>query len=134
MHFVECPACSMRGLPSVADWAAAVEWNREHYTAAFPLEKFPYFELRATDLRATRLRLNVIRGELERAVKASRGRSAWPHEAPHPNEYLQAMLAWSIAAQTLVKQHSRHRQAAFEGRCCANAGAERVQGRRGDDS
>lgn len=117
MHFVDCPSCKRRGLPAAADWAAAIEWNREHYSASIPLSRFPFFGLDTTDLRGERLRLNAIRADLECAVRrAPQRRHLGFFDDPHPKEYLQAMLAWTIAAQTLLKQHARHRQAVLEGR------------------
>lgn len=110
LHFVECKACRRRGLPAAADWAAAVEWNREHYNASYALSTFPFFYLDGSDLQFTRIRLNEIRARLESAVKAGRqSRRSGADVDPDEIEYLQAYLGWSIAGQTLVKLHRKQR-------------------------
>jgi len=107
-HFVECHACRQRGRSTVHDWAAVIEWNREHYDARFPVERFPFFDLGGLGVVAAQAEINAIRRDLELRKSQAKRRSAEGIETgKRYRERLEAYLGWAIAAASLLKAHAR---------------------------
>lgn len=114
-HFVVCKNCGKRGLPTVHDWAAVIEWNRERYDATFPIERFPFFLLAGMELKEARAKVLAIRSDLElRVAQAKRQIQDGIRTGRAYMERLEAYLGWAIAASGLLKAHARARQEAFE--------------------
>lgn len=111
-HFVECRVCRRRGRSTVHDWAAVIEWNREHYSATFPFERFPFFDLDGLDVVAAQAEINAIRLDLElRKAQAKRQSADGIETGKRYRERLEAYLGWTIAAASLLKAHARAQSA-----------------------
>lgn len=109
-HFVECRACLRRGRSTVHDWSAVIEWNREHYDATFPFERFPFFDLDGLDVGAAQAEIKAIRRDLElRKAQAKRQSADGIETGKRYRERLEAYLGWAIAAASLLKAHARER-------------------------
>jgi len=116
-HFVTCPDCGRRGLPTGHDWAAVIEWNRERYDASFPIDRFPFFLLSGMELKEARGKVLSIRSDLELRVAQAKSRiKEGIHAGNRYRERLEAYLGWAIAASSLLKMHARARQEEFERR------------------
>ena len=116
-HFITCPDCGRRGLPTVHAWAAVIEWNRERYDASFPIDRFPFFLLSGLELKEARGKVLSIRSDLElRVAQAKSQIKEGIHTGNRYRERLEAYLGWAIAASSLLKMHARARQEEFERR------------------
>jgi hypothetical protein len=112
-YFVECRGCARRGRSTVHDWAAVVEWNREHYDERMPIGRFPFFRLHGLTLEDAQERVKAIRHDLElRKVQAKRQSAAGIDTGRRYRERIEAYLGWTIAAASLLKAHARSRLSA----------------------